>query len=334
MAAVRAVPQIDNNPETVSDQETRYGYVAYHDIALGSDHKVQPSDSPYHKVLPCRELIPFTNIKVGEINIEKYGEGGTFSKANVAPITVRTKSAAECAREMEQSYQEWAFVVLKPLNGFTAEQAFRIFQVIQPFAYKLGDIEDNLADAPNRIEAIAPYEVSYLGETVEMEPLTPDEQAIAHRILPLIQSSAAQAVKIGNEKVDRTIESMTSRFSGGEGKRTADPHDRYLASEFGQELPKLVTSQTQQAQAAPVQQFVQTESPEALNLKQRELDLRERELIAKEIEMGIRPRPVAETAPMASAPTGGRKCVGTKADGERCGAYAVTDSDYCVNHGK
>ena len=45
--------------------------------------------------------------------------------------------------------------------------------------------------------------------------------------------------------------------------------------------------------------------------------------------------PANNAGPMAAAPsTGARKCAGTKADGQPCGAYAITDSDFCINHGK
>ena len=90
--SIRAVPTLDK-PVAASDSETRYGYVAYHDIALGNDHKVQPDGSPYYKMIPCRELIPFTNITVGEIDIQRYGAGGTFNNAHISPIKMVPKTA-------------------------------------------------------------------------------------------------------------------------------------------------------------------------------------------------------------------------------------------------
>jgi hypothetical protein len=334
--SIRAVPQIAN-PEAVSDSAIRYGYVAYHDIALGNDHQVQPDTSPYHKLIPCRELIPFSDMQVTEIDVKKYGEGGTFNRQNVAPVGQRPKSAKECAAEIEQAYQYWAFVVLTPLTGLSTDRAFNIFQTVQPFPYLLKDMEAGLDDAEARIEATAPYEVAYQGEIVDLLPLPDEDKAVAKAVLSLVKTSAEFAVTEAHRKLDVTIESMNNRFSGGEGKRVPDPHDKYLSKELGLELPKLITNQTAPQQQAPVQQFVQSESPQSIELKQRELDLRERELIAKEIELGIRPRPdtvPVPASPMATAPAARKKCAGTNAADQPCGAYAKPDSDYCASHGE
>lgn len=296
--SIRAVPQFAA-PKAVSDDAIRYGYVAYHSIALGNDHQVQPDTSPYHKLIPCRELIPFVNMNVTEIDIQRYGEGGTFNKANISPVKQRIKTAKECGAEMQSSYEMWGFAVLEPLTGLDTEQAFRIFQTIQPFPYKLRDIEDALADAESRIEAIAPYQVSYHGETVELAPLSEEEKALAYETLPLIQRSANVAVTIGEDKIKQTVESMNSRFSGGDGKKAPDPHDKYLSEELGLELPKLIVQETSAPQPQ-VQTIVQTESEEALALKREEIELRRREIEIKEIELGIKPRP--DAVPAAAPP--------------------------------
>lgn len=283
--SIRAVPQIAN-PDAVSESAIRYGYVAYHDIALGNDHQVQPDTSPYHKLIPCRELIPFTDIQVTEIDVKKYGEGGTFNKMNVAPVIRKPKNAFECAAEMERSYEAWAFVLLTPLTGFDTDRAFRIFQTVQPFPYQLKDIEDSLADAESRIEAVAPYQAAYQGETVDLLPLNEADKAIAREVLPIIQGSASFAVTEAGRKIDLTIESMNARFSGGDGKRNADPHDKYLSKELGMELPKLITNQQPQQQV-PVQHVTQTESPESLDLKRQELALKEREIALEERKLAL-----------------------------------------------
>lgn len=333
--SIRAVPQIAN-PESVSDSAIRYGYVAYHDIALGNDHQVQPDTSPYHKLIPCRELIPFQDMPVTEIDTKKYGEGGTFNRQNVSPVSQRMKSAKDCAQEIEQSYEMWAFTVLRPINGFDTDRAFRIFQTVQPFPYLLKDIEAALDDAESRIESEVPYQVAYQGEVVDLRPLDEADKAVAKEVLILVKRSASAAVQIATDKMEMTIESMNSRFSGGEGKRVPDPLDKYHAQQLGRSLPTLITANEQQAyqQPAALQQAPAGLSPEEIALKQRELDQKDRELALEEKKLELEMAKLNPPPPMATAPSGARKCAGVKTDGGACGAYAVTDSDFCVTHNK
>lgn len=319
--SIRAVPQIVKQ-QAVSDSAVRYGYVAYHDIVLGSDYQVQPSTSPYHKLIPCRELIPFSDMPVTEINIEKYGLGGTFNAQKISPVTQRMKSAKDCITEIVNSYQAWAFVELVPLSGFDTDRAFRIFQTIQPFPYLLKDMEFELDGAEDRIEATAPYTVTYQGESYEVEPLNDEDKDIALQVLRIIKHSAKYAVEIGQKRLDDTIESMANRFSGGDGKRSADPHDKYLSKDLGVELPKKFSS-NQQQQPSMVQT---TERDAYIALRLREMELKERELAIREMELGLRQKPEPQVATLP------RTCAGTKADGEPCKAYAITDSDFCVSH--
>lgn len=335
--SIRAVPTFAK-PENHSDSAIRYGYVAYHDIILGSDFKVQPSESPYYQKIPCRELIPFTTITVGEIDVKRYGmselQGGDS-------IVQRVKTAKECATEIEQAYQAWNFVVLSPLTGMEdTEKAFRIFQTVQPFAYRLGDIESGLDDAEARIESPVRYQVSYQGESIELDPLSDDERGIARDVLQLVRASASYGVKLANEKADKTMLSMTSRLSGGEGKTSPDPLDKYIAKELGLEYPKIISNQPVAPMQPMTQTVVQTDSPESLELKRRELELREREaalaerkLALEEAQMnGFTASPAPITTAAAPVTTGARKCTAIKTDGSPCNGYAVTNTDRCIFH--
>lgn len=271
---IKAVPKIDRNPRTIQQNATHYGYVAYHDIALGSTHKVQPDNSPYYHVLPCRELIPFTNIEVGEVDMKRYGN-------EQDPIVRRQKTAYECAQEMEISYADWAFQVLHPLTGYSSEDAFRIFQVVQPFHYKLKDIQFEVGtQAEERIEngGTATYE----GETVELPTLSEAEKEVAREVQRQLMVSIDIAVDTGLDKQHKTLASMTERLAGGTGKSTPDPLDKYLANEFGTDLPKLLATEKNKVQE---QQAVKEQ--ESVELKKRELELKERELALKEQELAI-----------------------------------------------
>ena len=273
-----SIPKIQRNPRTVSNNAMHYGYVAYQDIQLGGK-RVQPEGSPYYHVLPCRELLPFTNIEVGEID-EKLVQRAKRPKGQ-PPVKIVQKTAYECAQEMEISYADWAFVILHPLTGLDEDSAFRIFQVVQPFAYRLGDIELEVAQAESRIDADEPYTVTYDGNTVALEPLSEDEKEVARKVLNLITPSITHAVNIAQEKWQKTTISMTSRFSGGEGKASGDPLDKKLAKEFGLKLPELLNVREQETKK-------QTEDAdlkrEELDLRRKEIELREREIELREKE--------------------------------------------------
>jgi hypothetical protein len=240
---IQAPPDISKAPRAANDTALHYGYVAYKDINLASsyglDYFVQPPDSPYYRVLPSRQLIPFTNTEFPEVNENVAGAMGVQRKG---PLTIlKGKTAGECAKEVEQAYEAWGFTVLYPLTGYSVQAAFRIFQVIQPFPYKLKDIELELENADDRIEHGGP--AFYNGEAISVPELTEAEIGVALKVRDLMLNAAKVAADLGATVRDNTIDSMNSRFSGGIGKGKADPHDKYIFNEFDTELPKLVNTE-------------------------------------------------------------------------------------------
>ena len=275
---INAVPKIQRDPRTVSQNAMHYGYVAYQDIQLGGK-RVQPADSPYYHILPCRELLPFTNIEIGEID-ERQVQNGKRPRG-VPPVKITQKTAYECALEMEISYAEWAFQILHPLTGLDEDAAFRIFQVVQPFRYKLKDIQAELGGAEDRIDRDEPYTVSYDGDTIALEPLSEDEKVVARKIAEQIGAAANHAFDLGVKRQQETLTSMTKAFAGGDGKVTPDPLDRKLAKDFGTKLPQLVNVQEQEAAKQSESDALKREE---LELRRKEVELRERELEFREKE--------------------------------------------------
>lgn len=273
---LKAVPQIEKAPVIANKSAIHYGYVAYHDIALGHQ-LVQPDHSPYYHVIPCRELIPFVSIEVGEID-EKQVQNPKRKKG-VPPVKRVPKTAYECAFEIETSYSDWAFLILHPLTGFSTDRAFRIFQTIQPFHYKLKDIQRELALAETRIDATSPYKVTYEGESVELQPLDKEDKAVARKVLEVISRSADLGVETAIKVHRNTLTSMTKAFAGGDGKIAPDPLDKILAEELGTELPQLVA-----AEKARSEKEAQTDE-KALRL--REIELKEKELALKTQELEL-----------------------------------------------
>ena len=275
---IKAIPSIQRNPRTVSQNALHYGYVAYQDIQLGH-HQVQPDTSPYHKVLPKRELIPFTNIEVGEID-EKQVQNPKRPKG-VPPVKIVQKTAFECAQEMEVSYADWAFQILKPLTGLPEDQAFRIFQTVQPFTYKLRDAQAHVGDAESRIEQDEPYTVSYEGETITLQPLSNEEKEIARKVQEQVLASINQAFELGTDKFQKTVTSMTRAFSGGDGKVTPDPLDRNLAKDFGTKLPQLVDVQKLEEEKKTEADSLEREK---LEIEREKLELQRRQIALLEAQ--------------------------------------------------
>lgn len=232
-------------PKQANDTGIHYGYVAFQDINLqgsvGLEYKVQPDTSPYYQKLPCRELIPFTNISVAEIN-EEIVRSKDYRRPNQPPIKWVNKTAGECVREMVGAYENWVFVELTDLNGLDYDsEAFPVFQTIQPFAYSLKSLLDELEwGATERIAQDAPYEVTYGGETILLNPLPPHLKDIALKTRDKMILSARKATEMGDEIVAKTTQQMTQFFATGNGKRMSDPLDRIIFEEFEKDIPRLM----------------------------------------------------------------------------------------------
>ena len=301
----KQVPNIERQPRTASDTASHYGYCAYKDIelagSLGLEHKVQPPESPYYRTIPARQVIPFTNIEVAEID-EKLASapgGAKMMGKPILPIKKVGKSARECADELRTEYADWGYTVLTPLTGYSVDDAFRIFQVIQPFTYKLKDLGSEISfGAVNRIESDTTIVAVYEGEKVELEPLPADLKEVAEEVRAILEASVSIAENKAGEIAEKTRLSMTSRFAGGPGKTRPDPHDKYVFSELGMELPTLISSE----KADPTKEIVnalKSNNESADELKREELELRRKELELREKELEIREKE-ANAAKMAA----------------------------------
>jgi hypothetical protein len=240
---LKGIPKIQQKPRAANDTAIHYGYLAFKDInlsgPLGLEHHVQPEGSPYYRALPCRELVPFTNVLFAEID-EKAAATTSYSPRTL-PIVQRQKNAKECVEEIVASYEEWGFVHLAPLVGFSEEDAFLVFQTIQPFTYKLGDLLDQVEyGATDRINETAPHTAVYNGQSFTLQPLPADLKDVARQVQQIIIKSVEVAVAKGEDQRERTVQSMTQYFSTGQGKRRADPLDQYIFDQFNEPLPRLV----------------------------------------------------------------------------------------------
>lgn len=246
---MKEIPKIQQQPKTIADTAIHYGYVAFQDILVG-DRNVQPDESPYRRVIPCRELIPFTNLNVptpradvtaaqglGRALIGKNGEDPTVERV--------LKTAKECVEELAWSYEEWGFLKIAPLTGFTEDEAFLIMQAIQPHPYKLKDLMEALEGAEERINATELYVVEYGNFSVELQPLPLELKTVAHTVAALLQTSAKIGVDLAEEIEAATRQKMETFFATGEGKKVPDPLDKKIFEELGKTVPTRLTADDQ-----------------------------------------------------------------------------------------
>jgi ElaB/YqjD/DUF883 family membrane-anchored ribosome-binding protein len=248
---IREIPKIQQQPKMASDTAIHYGYVAFKDIdlsgPLGLEHIVQPGTSPYRQILPCRELLPFTNVVIAEI--DERAAATTSYGARPLPMVQRQKSARECVDEMVGAYEDWGFVSFPMLTGYLEEEAFQIFQTLQPFTYKLVDILDQVEyGSEDRINEVMPYVVEYQGQSFTLQPLSAELKVVAREVRELMMRSIEVAVSKGEDAREKTVQSMTQYFASGEGKRRADPLDHYIFSEFNEDIPRLIGGKEEPSQ--------------------------------------------------------------------------------------
>jgi hypothetical protein len=240
---IKGVPKIQQQPRTANDTAIHYGYLAFKDIGLmgplGLEYKVQPENSPYRTELPCRELLPFTNVVY--TLIDETAAATTSFSPRPNPIVQRQKSAKACLDEMVNSYETWGFVALDALTGLPEDEAFHVFQTVQPFTYKLKDLVDAVeVGGAERINKTETYTVEYKGQTITLQPLPEHLKEAARSVLNAIAQSARVAESLGEDAREKTVQAMTQYFSTGSGKRRADPLDHYIFGEFETEIPQLL----------------------------------------------------------------------------------------------
>lgn len=281
------IPNIEQKPRAVAETVTHYGYCAFKDIELGGpsglEHNVQPADSPFYRKIPARMMVPFTNIPIHVIDEMKTK--ASRHGADVKWFTFN-KSAKACVQEMTDSYAEWGFRIVEPLTGFSHEDVSAIFDVLQPFDYKLKDLVNEFNyEAGERINKTEPFEVSYDGETDTLQPLREDLKNVAREVLHILADSAERAFQEARKVEQKTKISMTKAFAGGDGKTVPDPHDKYIYDQLGVKPPELISSD--KSEIGELAQVMRSNNESSDTLKLKELDIREREIAIEERKLEL-----------------------------------------------
>lgn len=340
MKPMRSMEVQPAQPDHVQGQnptQTRYGWCPYKDINLtgpsGSpDLYVQPHvidagagavPNPYHRVLPKNHLIPFPTFPV----IVQTPSDDLRDKNGRAVLieSAITMTALDAAVMVLRGYSFWGFTIARSLQGLDQADAFRIFQVVQPFDYLLAALPFELTDgAADRISATTLIEFEGV-DGFSVQPLRSDaEREIATALAAELLVGAEIALTLATGIMDETVVSMTSAHSGGMGKKGPDDLDRYLSRELCRELPQLLNPTQPAAVSAELGGKIDFLFDRAVSQEQREEieKLRaENDLLKRGI--GTPPSPAAETVVL---------CRALRADSTPCRNVVKNEGDLCPRH--
>jgi hypothetical protein len=344
MQAVTATPTVTNRirPAVERDTEarnptaTRYGWNPFRPINLaGPDgtmtYVVQPEritagefdiPNPYHRELPTRQLIPFVTFSYTKM-IPTAANDPNSGRALLRPER-EVVTALDAITAILYGYSAHGFTILNSLEGVEDQDlANRVFQVVQPLAYPLGRMVEELeTNVDARIESREPLIFAEFPD-YSVEPLRSEaERDLARVLASELAAGANQAVIRANDILDETEASMTQKFSGGMGKSGPDELDKILSAELGRDLPKLVGKGAQDRQPDAAIQRIESKVDRVV--EQNEM----REL--REQNEKMQAELAALRAGQNQVPQDVLVCGRPKADGTPC--QTRTGGGPCANH--
>jgi hypothetical protein len=224
----------------------RYGWTPFKEIYLYNadgtpNYFIQPVNSPFHRELPKNQLIAFETFNRTTFTPNHSADSTPGRPVALVSSTV-TITAHQAATELLPGYASQGYTMLKSLQGLPQQDAFRIFQIVQPFDYLLYQLVGELEFAASeRIKSTEP--LVYDGDYT-IQPLRNDgDRAIAERLRLEMFDAADRAFIFGTAIFEETEKQMIARFSGSkEGKSSADPRDRYLAAELNRNIPTITNN--------------------------------------------------------------------------------------------
>lgn len=344
IGGVPVEPVVARNDAGVNPEIIQYGWCPYGDIRLvnpdgtcaiyaqSADINVngETVPNPLHRLLPKNQLIPFPTFPY-QVQVPSTERTDSRGRA-LLDTTIQTMPALHAIVAVLRQYSSWGFTILRSLQGLDQTMAMRIFQVVQPLDYRLGDLPMELTmGADARIDSMEPITFAGLPDYI-VQPLQSDvERDIARQMAAEMAAAADVAITKATETLDQTEAGMIKSASGGKGKAGPDPLDRRLSLELGRTLPQFLAKTDP---AADVNKKLDILVDHALtqNLEKQNAELRQQLAEAQAIKP-VAESPQAPLTPVVTAETSGTTtttCGYLKDNGEPC--RTPTKGGLCASH--
>lgn len=270
VGAGRPTQQSDNARRLAMASEVRWVIQFFKDISFmeptgrGIKNSIEPEPPDEQGNVFCGmrrgQPYPVVNHEYNVLPHEQEGNdlppayGGEAPGARVEPQPIKApKYALDCANELVWKYgAEYGLVVLEPLTGMMDESLVQlVFQVVQPYAYKIHELEYELTEgAKDRIAgAQLPKNVERMAEQCRLVMLRGYQRA-------------ANTMREHYGTFDRDTKSYVG---SKQGRHTAIDYDYFISDQLGLPVPAM-------PQAIPQQAQQQMENPKYLELLERLTD--------------------------------------------------------------
>jgi hypothetical protein len=206
--------------------QTHYGWCPYDDIELmgpmGLERRVAyDAKGNFVTRLLRSQLHVYTNVEIKQLS-EKDNNIPNGPKPLMEDVE---KYAGTCCSEIEDAYGEWGYMRLAPLTGMPLSDTFAIFSVIQPFAFDLVELADELThEAPKRIAAAAERDRTF-------------NVAAAEETQELMIIGANRAIVLANRNINDLRKDMVAFVATKQGRSYPSPGDEHLFRQLRQPLP-------------------------------------------------------------------------------------------------
>lgn len=226
-----------NPEETANKSKTHWFWTPYHDISNMGPLEIRSQlgyrDSRWTEFKRCTPY-PLGNLISYEPDRSvAEGAAGMSMNSEHLPKIEYVKYAQAQAAELGQSYEDVGGRVLLPLIGMDdRELVGRIFEVVQPFAYSIHEMQEEFTSGTKkRIEA------SNLSET---------EKQTAYALAKVLLSGAVQAERKANAEYELLITSMSDAQVGKPGISNPNEFHHWLCAQLGRPVPERINRMANQ----------------------------------------------------------------------------------------
>lgn len=347
IGGVPVEPTVARTDAGVNPEVIQYGWCPFGDIKLvngdgtcaifaqSADIMVdgQTVPNPLHRLLPKNQLIPFPTFSY-PIQVPSTEKTDSKGRA-LLETSIHTMPALHAAVSVLRQYSGWGFTLLSSLRGVDQGLAMRIFQVVQPLDYRLGDLPFELTmGADARIESTEPLTFTGLPDYVVQPLRSESEREMARAVAAEMASAADIAIAKATEILDQTEAAMIKSTNSGKGKPGPDPLDKRLSLELGRTLPQFLAKTDPVAEVAKkVDRLVDHVTAQDLERENEKLrqQLADAQAIAPTAKAAAS-SPVTEPgATTETVPTTNTVCGRIKGNGEPC-RTPTKNGEACASH--